>query len=238
MSTHLKTRTFRAILATCGHEVKLAPHTPHKRGVHYFVPYTGITSIHGAMDHVKDGNKCRKRIVVRPSRHRPGLHECYAYHFPTSWSQACQDNRSLIKQAQRLAHALERERSFAAIEWRISFLKHYFTVYKGGAQPEPGMKAYARFYQYVYVSIYRSLKAAQQESTHDTQTRSDEVTFEPVISRHHKNPFVVTSDAAFPLGIPPKFISPGKKMPENLHMCDFCSNFAPKLKTTRLWQRK
>ena len=99
------------------------------------------------------------------------------------------------------------------------------------------MKAYARFYQYVYVSIYRSLKAAQQESTQDTQTQSDEVTFEPVISRHHKNPFVVSSDAALALPIPPKFTSLGKKLLENLHMCDFCSNFAPKLKTTRLWQR-
>ena len=138
----------------------------------------------------KEGRKCRKRIVVRPSRFRAGLHELYTYHFPTHWSAACIANRELIKEAQRQAHALEHDHSIEALEWRVRFFNHYFRVFKGGAKPEPGMKPYSRFYQYTYVSIYRQLQAAKAESakSKEQQTVTDaylrhlteDVTFEPI----------------------------------------------------------
>ena len=132
--------------------------TPHTRGVRYFHPARGIETIHGAMDHCEEGKKYKKRIVVRPSRFRKGLHELYTYHFPRHWSAACVANREMIKEAQRQAHALEHDHSIEALEWRIRFFNHYFRVFKGGAKPEPGLKPYSRFYQYTYVAIYRQLR--------------------------------------------------------------------------------
>ena len=132
----------------------------------------------------KEGRKCRKRIVVRPSRFRAGLHELYTYHFPKHWSAACVANRELIKEAQRQAHALEHDHSIEALEWRVRFFKHYYTVFKGGAKPEPGMKPYSRFYQYTYVAIYRQLQAerkkAQEEKVNWEDLSFEEIDF-PVV---------------------------------------------------------
>ena len=138
--------------------------TPHTRGVRYFHPARGIEIIQGAMDHYEEGQKYKKRIVVRPSRFRKGLHELYTYHFPTHWSAACVANREMIKEAQRQAHALEHDHSIEALEWRVRFFNHYFTVFKGGAKPEPGLKPYSRFYQYTYVAIYRQLQSERQKA--------------------------------------------------------------------------
>ena len=149
--------------------------TPHKRGVHYFRCYVGVEALWGAMDMVKEGQKCRKRIVVRPSRFRTGLHELYTYHFPKHWSAACVANRELIKEAQRQAHALEHDHSIEALEWRVRFFNHYFRVFKGGAKPEEGMKPYSRFYQYTYVAIYRQLQAERKKAQ-----EPEPVSFEPV----------------------------------------------------------
>ena len=55
------------------------------------------------MDEPKLGQARRKRIIVRPSRFRFGLHELYVYHFPKHWSAACIANRELIKEAQQQA---------------------------------------------------------------------------------------------------------------------------------------
>ena len=158
--------------------------TPHKRGVHYFHTCAFLTAIRGAVDMAKEGRKCRKRIVVRPSRFRAGLHELYTYHFPKHWSAACVANRELIKEAQRQAHALEHDHSIEALEWRVRFFKHYYTVFKGGAKPEPGMKPYSRFYQYTYVSIYRQLQAerkkAQEEKVNWEDLSFEEIDF-PVV---------------------------------------------------------
>ncbi len=192
MSRHLKTIVISRLAAKIATFVDLpANATPHTRGVRYFRACVGIDCLWGAMNTVKEGNKYRKHIVVRPSRHRPGLFELYTYHFPTHWSSACVANRELIKEAQRQAHALERDHSMEALEWRIRFLNHYFNVFKAHKQPEPGLKPYARFYQYTYVSIYRALQSARdaakfQESqtiSNDIkqyQTTSDDVTFEPI----------------------------------------------------------
>ena len=149
--------------------------TPHKRGVHYFHTCAFLTAIRGAVDMAKEGRKCRKRIVVRPSRFRRGLHELYTYHFPKHWSAACVANRELIKEAQRQAHALEHDHSIEALEWRVRFFNHYFRVFKGGAKPEPGMKPYSRFYQYTYVAIYRQLQAERKKAQ-----EPESVSFEPV----------------------------------------------------------
>ena len=158
--------------------------TPHKRGVHYFHTCAFLAAIRGAVDMAKEGRKCRKRIVVRPSRFRAGLHELYTYHFPKHWSAACVANRELIKEAQRQAHALEHDHSIEALEWRVRFFKHYYTVFKGGAKPEPGMKPYSRFYQYTYVAIYRQLQAerkkAQEEKVNWEDLSFEEIDF-PVV---------------------------------------------------------
>ena len=175
--------------------VKLPPNaTPHTKGVRYLHLVESCTAFHGAIDTVKEGQKYKKRIIVRPSRFRKDLHELYTYHFPKHWSAGCIANREIIKEAQRRAHALEHDRSLAALDWYIRFYKHYFNVFKGSAKPEPGLKPYSRFYQYTFVVIYRQLKAeaaklnANAKSNADANTNAnantpEDITFEPVIPR-------------------------------------------------------
>ena len=114
---------------------------------------------------VKEGRRYKKHIVVRRMPYAKGLLQLYTYHFPKTWSAACVANRELIKQAQRQAHALEHAHTPEALEWRVRFFNHYFTVVKGGAKPEPGLKPYTHFYQYTYVAIYRQLQAQQRQTT-------------------------------------------------------------------------
>ena len=166
-----------------------APHSDisasHRRGVSYFVPVTAINMLWGAMNTVKEGRHYKKHIIVRRVPRSGGnVLQLYTYHFPRTWSAACVANRDLIKEAQRRAHALEHDYSYAAMEWRIRFFKHYFRVFKGGEQPEPGMKRYSRFYQYTYVAIYRELKSAQlpaqQPVTAELTPAAEDVTFRPI----------------------------------------------------------
>jgi len=154
------------LASTCVTFVKLPPSTPvYSKGVRYLVPCEAIKSIWGAMNDLKIGQKRRKHIVIRHCPQRPGMLQLYTYHFPKTWSTACVTNREIIKLAQRRAHALEHLTTREALEWRIRFFKHYFRVFKNHEKPEPGLKAYSRFYQYVYVSIYRDFKAALQPSS-------------------------------------------------------------------------
>ena len=186
MSRHLKNIIIDGLKQKCATFVTLPAARRmdgcHRRlsGVRYFYTVNAIECIRGAMDHVKEGRQRRKRIIVRPSRFRKGLHELYTYHFPKHWSAACVANRELIKEAQRQAHALEHDHSIEALEWRVRFFNHYFRVFKGGAKPEPGMKPYSRFYQYTYVAIYRELKAAQQKAK-ESDINLDEITFDPIM---------------------------------------------------------
>ena len=174
MSKFLRTQVMDAMshkLAT------FLPHpsgsAPHAKGVRYFrISNPAIEAIYGAMDIVKQGQKCKKRIVVRPSRHYQGLHELYTYRFPKQWSKACQANRELIKTAQRLAHAIEKDRSFAATEWRIRHIQHLLN-------PVPGQKIYAHFYTFVYVSIYQSLRTASQRIVSLSASPSDSSEYVP-----------------------------------------------------------
>ncbi len=147
----------------------------HTRGVRYFVPVDGIEAFWGAMNTVKEGRRYRKHIIVRHAPEHHGLLQLYTYHFPTHWSAACVANRELIKEAQRQAHALEKDHSIEALEWRVRFFNHYFRVFKGGAKPEPGMKPYSRFYQYTYVAIYRQLQAERKKAQ-----EPEPVSFEPI----------------------------------------------------------
>ena len=175
MSKRLKTTIFLTLTSTLFQEVPSpAVSKVHARGVRYLYPIDGINYYCGMMNSHKKGQKYRKHIIVRRVPRFGGLHQLYTYHFPKTWSAACVANRELIKTAQKLAHALEHDYSPEGIEWRLRFFHHYFHVVKGGAKPEPGLKPYTRFYQYVYVSIYRDLKsavtAAQQSSLAEQPT--------------------------------------------------------------------
>ena len=165
MPKHLKTTIFLTLTSTVFQEVPSpAVSKVRARGVRYLYPIDGINYYCGMMNSHKQGQKYRKHIIVRRVPRFGGLHQLYTYHFPKTWSAACIANRELIKTAQKLAHALEHDYSPEGIEWRLRFFHHYFHVVKGGAKPEPGLKPYTRFYQYVYVSIYRDLKSAAQQA--------------------------------------------------------------------------
>ncbi len=179
MSKHLKTTIFLTLTSTLFQEVPSpAVSKVRARGVRYLYPIDGINYYCGMMNSHQIGQKYRKHIIVRRVPRFGGLHQLYTYHFPKTWSAACVANRELIKTAQKLAHALEHDYSPEGIEWRLRFFHHYFHVVKGGAKPEPGLKPYTRFYQYVYVSIYCDLKSAvtavQQSSLAAQQSPSSD----------------------------------------------------------------
>ena len=187
MSRHLKTKVINALKRSIATFKQLPPSTPvYSKGVRYFVPVECIKYLWGAMNDLKEGRKRRKHIVVRHCPQRPGLLQLYTYHFPKTWSAACVANHEIIKMAQRRAHALEHDYSYVGIEWRIRFFKHYFRVFKARQQPEPGLKAYSRFYQYVYVCIYRdlrsafSLSASQNDSSASIPAEPSDIAFEPL----------------------------------------------------------
>ena len=196
MARHLKTEIISSLDRIVSEYVILpANSAPRARGVRYLTFVEGIDAYFGMMNSHKEGRHYRKHIIVRRCPEHNGLHQLYTYHFPTHWSAACVANRELIKEAQRQAHALERDHSMEALEWRIRFLNHYFNVFKAHKQPEPGLKPYARFYQYTYVSICRALQSARdaaksQENSvelssltasHDNAALSpSDVTFEPI----------------------------------------------------------
>ena len=190
MSRHLKNIVMSGLKNLIASYVPSpAVSTRPARGVRYFRPITDVDFFWGAMDNLKVGRKRRKHIIVRRMpRLGNRLLQLYTYHFPKTWSAACVANRELIKTAQRIAHALEHDTSRAGLEWKLRFLKHYFTVCVGGAKPEPGLKRYSRFYQYTYVSIYRELQSACQISTSPAQSISsaltpDDITVDPIDQR-------------------------------------------------------
>ncbi len=199
MPKHLKTSIFLTLTSTLFQEVPSpAVSKVHARGVRYLYPIDGINYYCGMMNSHKIGQKYRKHIIVRRVPRFGGLHQLYTYHFPKTWSAACVANRELIKTAQKLAHALEHDYSPEGIEWRLRFFHHYFHVVKGGTKPEPGLKPYTRFYQYVYVSIYRDLKSAAQQAvetaTIDAQQPSAEQSLlsAPCISAESPSPIAIS----------------------------------------------
>ena len=192
MSRHLKTETILRLKAAGSifAPPALISRSP-RRGVRYFVTNEKCKFFCGKMNTFKEGRHFKKNIIVRRYRRKPAFLQLYTYHFPKTWSAACVANRELIKCAQKMAHALEHDHSLAGIEWRIRFFKHYYRVFKGGAQPEPGLKPYSRFYQYTYVCIYRDLKSAAQKAQQPAESQPSDVTFEPISaspSSFHSSP--------------------------------------------------
>ena len=187
MPRHLKTGIISRLKGAISYFV---PHSDvsatHARGVRYCVFVEGINGCFGKMNTFKEGRKYQKHIIVRRWSRNKAVHQIYTYRFPKTWSAACVANRELIKEAQRRAHALEHDCSCAAIEWHIRFFRHYFRVFKGGAKPEPGMKRYSRFYQYVYVAIYRELQREAKgeieavQRMKENEVDIEEISFEPV----------------------------------------------------------
>lgn len=196
MSKHLKNIVISDLKNTVATFVTLPPDSsPHTKSVRYFRSCIGIKAVWGAMNDRKIGAKRRKHIIARPSRFRPGLFELYTYHFPTHWSAACVANRELIKLAQKQAHALEKDHSMEALEWRIRFLMHYFRIFKGHHKPEQGLKPYTRFYQYTFVSIYRALQAAAKEQQSNEQPHY--VTLPLTSSNNTTSHNITSNDIAF-----------------------------------------
>ncbi len=164
--------------------------TPPARGVRYFELAVRIQLFVGKVNTVKEGRRYKKHIIARRTpAFGSRLFQLYTYHFPKHWSEGCIANRNLIKEAQRRAHALEHDHSREALEWRLRFFKHYFCVFKGGAKPEPGLKPYSRFYQYVFVAIYRELQEAKANANaKDANSQQlianvEEISFVPVTDR-------------------------------------------------------
>ena len=216
MPKHLKTHILNRLNSAISHF--LAPSDVsalHSRGVRYFVPVEGINAFWGAMNTVKEGRRYRKHIIVRRAPEHNGLLQLYTYHFPTRWSAACVANRELIKEAQHQAHALEHDHSIEALEWRVRFFNHYFTVFKGGAKPEPGLKPYARFYQYTYVAIYRQLQSERQKAQEGINL--EDLNFEAI---DMDRPFVLKRRAAM------ANTNTLKILQINLHIPKKSSNFA------------
>ena len=194
MGKYLRTRVMEHLSATCATFVSLMPDaTPSTKSVRYFTTVEGVQTLRGAMDLISEGRKYHKRIVVRPSRHHPGYHELYTYHIPKAWSKACQDNRALMHEARLRAHAIERDHSLAALEWRVQHLTNYYN-------PKDGIKPYARLFHYVYFVLQRDMRAAKTEpsivptETYEPASSSSaqnvraavssptEISFEPIIT--------------------------------------------------------
>ena len=224
MPKHLKTTIFLTLTSTLFQEVPSpAVSKVHARGVRYLYPIDGINYYCGMMNSYKQGQKYRKHIIVRRVPRFGGLHQLYTYHFPKTWSAACVANRNLIKTAQKLAHALEHDYSPEGIEWRLRFFHHYFHVVKGGAKPEPGLKPYTRFYQYVYVSIYRDLKSAAQQAaetaTMDAQNTTAESPSPITISLSPSSPSPLTPEDVSFVPIDPRPLRSRRTYPLNALLC-------------------
>ena len=187
MSRHLKTRIISRLNGIVSRYVPSSEvSASHRRGVRYLEFVPAIKIYYGTMNSHKEGQRYNKHIIVRRVPRCGGnLYQLYTYHFPKHWSAACVENRELIKLAQRQAHALEHSYTPEALEWRLRFFTHYFRVVRGGANPEPGMKRYSRFFQYTYVAIYRELqaarKAAQEPEINIDEISANDISFEPVV---------------------------------------------------------
>lgn len=235
MSKYLRTRVIERLKNVGLTFVQLPPSaTPHAKGVRFGRFCNGIDSIRGAMDSVKEGKKRGKRIVIRPSRFRNGLFELYTYHFPTQWSKACVENREMIKEAQRRAHAMERAYTPEAREWKIRYFKQLYTlpVWTKDCQEVPVTKRrYPHFYTFVFTMMYYEMREAAQQakqakelSDAEIQRLTEEVSFVPVCPA--KSPYFRNSrlhNAAFhikkPLSSPNTCISQNFFVPLHANAC-------------------
>ena len=123
----------------------------------------GIEAVWGAIDSGKEGKRNGYRMVVRwhnygeKSINQDGQrwHQLFYYHFHEgAWSEGATRNREMIKVAQRTAHdieskpELEQERE----EWVARYAAYRATIPEGSTK-------YYHFYNFVYVTIYREMRA-------------------------------------------------------------------------------
>ena len=117
-----------------------------------------IDTVRGAIDSVKEGRAKRARLVSRwhdygeksYSEDGSKWHEVYICRFHEGeWSDGATRNRELIKQAQRMAHEVEKD-PISSAEWRRRYDEYM-------ANRKPDEKEY-HFYNYVYVMMYRKLR--------------------------------------------------------------------------------
>ena len=126
-----------------------------------------IESLWGAIDSVKDGQTNRRRLVVR--RHDYGeeknydadgnkWHELYYYRMHEgAWSEGATRNREMIKEAQKAAHAIERDAELRPI-WEEAYADYRASL-------PAGTTKYYHFYNFVYVTILRDMYAKQAGSS-------------------------------------------------------------------------
>ena len=121
----------------------------------------GIVSVWGAIDSVKEGQKNRRRLVVRRHEYTNNnydedgskWHELFYYHFHEgAWSEGATRNREMIKAAQRTAHDIESKPELE--QEREEWIARY-AAYR--ASPAYKDKPY-HFYNFVYVTIYRAMR--------------------------------------------------------------------------------
>ena len=143
---------------------------------------TGIETVFGAIDSVKEGKQNGYRVVVRRHDYGDGKnydqnghkwHELFFYHLHEgAWSDGATKNRELIKAAQRTAHDIESKPELA--QEREEWIARY-AVYRASI-PE-GSKRYYHFYNFVYVTIYREMREEmglqKQVTTNPTPGKSD-----------------------------------------------------------------
>lgn len=118
----------------------------------------GIDTVRGAVDSVREGQKKRKRLVSRWRDYGERSytidgkkwHSLFYYHMHEgAWSDGATRNREMIKAAQRTAHDIERNFEMRK-EW-----EHRYNEYLKKLKPSD--KVY-RFYNYVFVTIYREMR--------------------------------------------------------------------------------
>ena len=125
----------------------------------------GITTLHGAIDSVKEGQASRMRLVVRRHDYGEGKnyskdghkwHELYYYRMHEgAWSEGATKNREMIKAAQRAAHAVERDAQLRPL-WEEAYAEYRATIAKDS-------KKYYHFYNFVYVTILRDMYRREKE---------------------------------------------------------------------------
>ena len=119
----------------------------------------GIKTLWGAIDNAKEGQKNRRRLVVRRHNYGEGKnydedgskwHQIFYYHMHEgAWSDAATKNREIIKAAQRTAHDIERDPELRK-EWEAKYAEYRRSL-------KPGESGY-HFYNYVFVTIYKSIR--------------------------------------------------------------------------------
>ena len=118
----------------------------------------GIASMWGAIDSAKEGQKNRRRLVIRRHNFGPKTinqncerwHQLFYYHMHEgAWSDAATKNREMIKAAQRTAHDIERDPELRK-EWEAKYAEYRRSL-------KPGESGY-HFYNYIYVTIYKTAR--------------------------------------------------------------------------------